>query len=105
MIEIAKKIIEEKRKREIEEKLFFRAYFYYTEGNYKKAIKLFNKIDNSESLYMKTIIHLKKDNFHECITHLHEYEDAVKDWPNFEEKEHALDKIRRLKERIRDKFL
>ena len=105
MNKIAKKIIEEQENKEADEKLYFKAYFHYAEGNYKKALKLFNKLDNSESLYMKTMIHLKTGNFHEAIVHLQDYEEQISKWPNLEEKEHAIEQISRLKEIIRDKFI
>ena len=77
MQKIAKRIIEEQNKTKAEEKLFFKAYLFYSEGNYKKAIKLFTKLDNPEAMYMKCLSHLKQGDFHEGITLLHDYEHVL----------------------------
>ncbi len=102
MIELARRLFEAKSNKDKKERIYVKALLYYHEGNYKKAARLFSKVNSHNSIYMSILANVRIGNKPQALQSMYDYLSIVETWPTTEEKEEAIERIKELKEIIKN---
>ncbi|MFC1800431.1 hypothetical protein ACFLYT_00070 [Nanoarchaeota archaeon] len=100
MIELARRLFEAEQKKEKQEKTYLKALLHYHEGNYKKAARLFCKVNTHSSTYMSILAHAQHGNNHKASKSLFDYIQIIETWPTSDEKQEAVERIQQIKQLI-----
>jgi lipopolysaccharide biosynthesis regulator YciM len=93
MIELAKKLLSSPN----ESLNLTKAELHFKDGNFKKALKLFQKVDHQRAKFMEVICHKQLKNHDEAIEKFHEYEEYLNSMPESDNKVMHLNDLEELR--------